>query len=844
MTIATFIRDKVLLPRLEQTHCLVVYDVDRRYRNVVESLATEGITFIDATESSILSRDLAIQTLRRFERSGHDFGGLVIYVPAKPPLTDEEKQRDPFAIYIACGSVFPNSDGDDYLNLCLRARPDHGTEIRRLFANSENGPSFTLIDSLGNGNEWPQLRSTLRVDSANEILSCLLSPSSTQLQSLKTEDNWVDEAKDFLSRSLGLTLKTKSKSVAPISDEIWRYVLFSEFVFDLPEPLPNALHNVPKAPTFAQPIIFDVCDRLRKDTRHSGHYIDRASGIELELNLPNLCESIVDLGERDTFPFEERTFLRNATSYILNGQIDEARSMLVRQTSSVWISKGSSQLQWDVIRAALALLDECTLLLTSLSSRCRNLDDLIAFYISGITKADRFHRELETTINQLLDLDGEFDQVTTLARNQYTKLVDSAHNHFLRLLSNSSWPPKDFLSSTNIFDNHVAHRLQESGRRVAYLMVDALRYELGLELHKLLSEDSPAEISTVCAPFPTITKVGMASLLPGASNGLHLSVSDNEIVPSLSANSVTNVTQRMQVFAAKYGDRFTEMQLSEFLKSKASVKETVDLIVLRSNEIDSHLELNPSALLGFVKQSFQQIRGAVSKLKRLGFNEVIIVTDHGFVLSSAPSHGNVCQRPQGQWIYNAHERMLLGNGIADDFNILFASTTLGADTSVPLMATPKSLSAYRAGLNYFHGGVSLQEAIVPMIVVKLDSSQNVLTSCQVQISYKGGAKRITTRIPVLDVTLTVDDIFSQEISVELLIEAHDANGKVVGEPRGAETVNQLTSTITLTSGQRRQIPIRMDEDFTGKFTIKAMNPTTLALISKGSEISLETDYME
>ncbi len=58
---------------------------------------------------------------------------LLVYVPAKPPLTDEERQIDPFAVYAACGALFPDGDGDGYESICLKAKPDNATEIRRLF---------------------------------------------------------------------------------------------------------------------------------------------------------------------------------------------------------------------------------------------------------------------------------------------------------------------------------------------------------------------------------------------------------------------------------------------------------------------------------------------------------------------------------------------------------------------------------------------------------------------------------------------------------------------------------------------------------------------------------------
>ena len=62
---------------------------------------------------------------------------------------------------------------------------------------------------------------------------------------------------------------------------------------------------------------------------------------------------------------------------------------------------------------------------------------------------------------------------------------------------------------------------------------------------------------------------------------------------------------------------------------------------------------------------------------------------------------------------------------------------------------------------------------------------------------------------------------------------------MVGEPRPGGDVNPATRTITLMPGQRKQIALRMDDDFSGKFSIKALNPTTLAAYSS---LQLETDY--
>ena len=221
MTIAEFIRDNVLLPRLKASGCLVVYDPDQRYRDPCRALASDRLRVIDASESSIDSREAALAALRELGQPRPPFDGLLLYVPARKPETDEQKQRDPFALYAECGAVFPQDDGDDYPSLCLRAKPDFATDLRRVFADTP-APAFAVIDAIGGGVNWPQLRAALQVESAREILHALLAPTDTQARAMKAQDGWVQEARGFLRATLELTVKTRARSWHALADELWR----------------------------------------------------------------------------------------------------------------------------------------------------------------------------------------------------------------------------------------------------------------------------------------------------------------------------------------------------------------------------------------------------------------------------------------------------------------------------------------------------------------------------------------------------------------------------------------------------------------------------------------------
>ena len=143
---------------------------------------------------------------------------------------------------------------------------------------------------------------------------------------------------------------------------------------------------------------------------------------------------------------------------------------------------------------------------------------------------------------------------------------------------------------------------------------------------------------------------------------------------------------------------------------------------------------------------------------------------------------------------------------------------------------------------YFHGGASLAESVVPVLTVRLDqAAQSDERKVVVELNYKNGAKRITTRIPVVEVMLVSDDMFSQGAEVEILLEARDSKENVVGEPGSGSDVNPATRTVSLLPGVPKQVAIRMDDEFRGKFSVKALNPTTLAAYSS---LAIETDYTE
>jgi len=840
-TISQFIQQQIILPRLRQHEVLVVYAPDGRYRELCLALASEKIQVVDASKSSLEARREALAALQRLGQSHSGLEGLLVYVPASAPLSDEEKRRDPFALYGACGAVFPdpNNDGDEYLSLCLKARPDYATEIRKVFAENPN-PPFAVIDAIGGKGGWPTLQTLLGVESARELLLALLAPNDDQRQALDNKKNWLTEAKDLFKSTLGLHLTTKLKGWEPVAEELWRYVLFSEFAFDLPPGLPDSLGNVPRAPSEAQTLVFDLCEHLRNDLRTRPIYIERAETIQQELHLAQHCQGIDDFGQRDTFSFEEQAGFRRAVAALQADDMDLLRSVLERHARSVWTERGENTARWGLLQAAAALVQAVIDRERELPQHIHSTEALAHFYTTSLREVDRCQREFEQAAADIFDDDADLSQLKTQARKAYNRLMAQVQQTFLKHIEQTGWPLNNFPAARDTFDRLIAPALQQSGRRVALLLIDAMRYELGVELSKQLGDLGQTEVEAVCAQLPSITPVGMASLLPGASSALGLDAKKGRLLVTWNGQPLSNVNQRMDVLRTRYGQRFQQQDLTQFVKSRAKLDPSVELLVLRSNDMDNDFETNPEAAPSLISRTFQKVVAALHKLRQMGFDEAFLLTDHGFYLNGAPEAGDVCSMPSGNWI-NVHDRILLGDGVGDAANLVLQAERLGIPGAFSQAAVPRALVAYRAGQSYFHGGLSLQEAIVPVIHVRLRQPETAKAKKpKILLTYRRASKKVTTRLPVIEVMAGPQIQLLDLDTIELLIEAHDEQGNVVGEAKPGGAVDPTTRLVTLKPGEKVAVTLKMDMQFEGKFYVKALDPTTS--VALGDVLELETDY--
>src|SRR5260370_3694524 len=113
------------------------------------------------------------------------------------------------------------------------------------------------------------------------------------------------------------------------------------------------------------------------------------------------------------------------------------------------------------------------------------------------------------------------------------------------------------------------------------------------------------------------------------------------------------------------------------------------------------------------------LRRGVRILADLGITTIILAADHGHLFADEISEDMRIDAPGGKTA-DLPRRVGIGEGGTSDTSFVrTALSSLGIDSDFDI-ATPASLAIFKAAggnLLYFHGGLSPQELIVPVVVM-------------------------------------------------------------------------------------------------------------------------------
>lgn len=840
MIFETFFTSR-LETRMRQRRLLTLHDPEGRYREMALGMANDITTVLDCGGDLLEAREKALEALAALGEDSTCKQRLVLYVPAARSLEDAELCSDPFAAFAVAGAVFPDGAGDDYKQLCLQFLPEQSGAIEGMFATGE-APTISVINSLRSGAvDSPILRDVLDADGPKDMLVKFLTAEGRTLKELKATSHWVTDLKDLVSRTLGLKLDGPKEAVEQLQEQLWRYLLFSEFAADLPVELPAALAPVPRAGKSQESFVRSLCETLRDLGKAQAAYEDAATLVSTQLGLEGLCSGIEDFGELDTFSFEERGFLRRFAVELQAGEFENARNIVLRRRGSFWVERDARRsAEWQLADLAARLLLEIQSLSGEMAVK-RTLDDHLAFYTELFVKVDSIHRTMEQVAAEIAPVISPLSDVLSKAREAHRSACDLLSRKFQQEAASTGWPSSSIPRAVDTFDRWVEPRWK-AGERVAYFWIDALRYELAMALEANLAIQHTTKLDVACASMPCLTPIGMSSLLPGAASQLEIDVVEGKPTARMHGKIIAGPKERLEVLAAHVGVNRTCMaNLEDIANGKFPENlDAVEVLAVKTTDIDALGENNPLYFIAMLPGILRKIQAAVNQLADAGFHRVIIATDHGFGWMFSTSAGNAINKPPGEWKM-MKDRALLGTGSEDSTSLVLATAHAGIRTSIEKIATPKGMATYTAGVTYFHGGLSPQECILPVIDVKLKpSSKNTKGQpIEINLTYRGANQgTVTVLMPSVELSYPAADLFGPA-SVRLLLVAKDSAGNIVGEAASSASVDPVSREINLERGKAIKVSLRLQESFSGEFSVMAADPATGAAYAT---IKLKTDF--
>lgn len=656
------------------------------------------------------------------------------------------------------------------------------------------------------------------------------------------EKNATDELFKLLEARLGLQLGVET-SVPSARNRALRYVLVNEFRSELSCAPPSSLSMLPTPPTREQ------LDRVRSvaahiRSKHADAYETLADEVVAEFGLHTAGIDPAHLGAIDTFRFEEQALLVRVGALITNKTYLEAIDIISGRSRSFWVDRDvRRRAQWEACRAMAELgqaieevLPEVVELASEAAADAKRWVDAYAGS-GGWHRIDLLQRNLEAWVAKMDD-EPEAEQALAVVRRHHERLLEKMAAGFSRAFVASDWTVPGTLHQTRIFSDVV----EAMGGRIAYFFVDAMRYEMGVELAQQLQQSEDVTVRPVVAALPSITVLGMAALLPGASSSYTVVEHGGRLAARVGDTTMPSLTERMKYLrAVRPGAK--DLDLGRLLqRSTKSLKRSlndVPLLVVRSQSIDGIGEMDGGLLARHIMDTVVgNIARAVRKLARLGFDAFVITADHGHQFSVRKGEDMLMDKPGGTEV-DQHRRCWAGHGGQTPPGCLrVTGGELGYDSDLDFIF-PEGLAVFRASgdLSFHHGGISLQELVVPVVTLRLSTAEE-FPSAGLVVRLDGVPDAVTNRTFGVRVQVLAELFQTDPVPLRVVLVSGGEEVGHTGMTFNAE-FDRATGILRVARGAEASVGLMLTRDDCTTVRVVVQNPATDAVLDQSGELPVK-----
>lgn len=479
-----------------------------------------------------------------------------------------------------------------------------------------------------------------------------------------------------------------------------------------------------------------------RDSRDAPAWDALSKRAEENLNLGALAREAGGAAFRqaDTFAALEQTVVRECADALTTrgtAACEEVLALIGSRRDSHWFA------EFGTFYAALEAAARLLLLAPRWSDLPSEVMALWALYADELHGVDRAYREFCAAFSAL-ETNGA-DLVKPLSERLERVYIEE----FLERLGGAwsdallSFPPPALPSQARFYRETVQPALESS--KVVVVISDGLRFEIAVALKERLAKEDGLDsaLEARITGLPSVTSVGMASLLPGSALGLQ----GENVVRDGAASNTTEARQRILEGAVVGARAIQEETLTRQKREEARAwLSGASLTYVYHNVIDTTGESAAQELDVPVAaaRALEELTALVKRLtKQLNVSKVFVTADHGFLFQrrSLEEYDKLSADKSGEVIWLS-KRYVVGRDLTIPEGAQgFESALSGLAVVVP-RGSLRFVSPGR-GAQYVHGGSSLQEVMVPVLTVRTVRGRSAeLQRVGVALQH-GGTRRIT-----------------------------------------------------------------------------------------------------
>jgi hypothetical protein len=359
---------------------------------------------------------------------------------------------------------------------------------------------------------------------------------------------------------------------------------------------------------------------------------------------------------------------------------------------------------------------------------CNTFEKVSSFYTSEFYKVDRAIRNMYEAFLHEVD-------IVRPIQEHYESLNHELLQHWFDCCHQYQSNQQGYLHTL----------IAQAKPGTAIIVGDGVRYEIAGFIASHLQQKCTVDLQMMYANMPSETEHNMSALYVG----------NNKVVAIHK--------DREKILSEQTGKEITFLNVEDI---HHGIK--ADYLVLTYKDIDSTGEKLQMGALKLFKELEEKLIEKIELLLEIGYHQVHVVTDHGFVLTGLLNESDKIE-PSVKGKKEVHERFIRTSEQQNDKNLLAFERTHGEFNYVYVAKSHRPFKS-KGVYGFSHGGFTPQEIIIPHIVIS--KIQTVAPDpLRVTILKKEELKGVTGEIFGLTIQGHTNDdtLFSSHRQIQILL---------------------------------------------------------------------------